>query len=77
VASRRGLSQQHSCSLDHLVGTGEQRVGHSEPKRVGSLEVDYQLVLGRRLHRQVGRLLALEDAVDLASGPEVTNSSGV
>ena len=25
-----------------------------------------QLVLGRRLHRQVGRLLALEDAVDVA-----------
>ena len=24
------------------------------------------LVLGRRLHRQVGRLLALEDAIDIA-----------
>ena len=26
----------------------------------------HQLVLGRRLHRQVGRLLALEDAIDVA-----------
>ena len=29
------------------------------------------LVLGRRLHRQVGRLLALEDAVDVAGGAPV------
>ena len=26
-----------------------------------------QLELGRRLHRQIGRLLALEDAVDVSS----------
>ena len=37
--------------------------GTVEPKRVGSLEVDHQLVLGRRLHWQVGRLLALENAI--------------
>ena len=29
------------------------------------------LVLGRRLHRQVGRLLALEDAIDVAGGAPV------
>ena len=39
---------------------------HVEAERFGGLEVDHQLVLGRRLHRQVGRLLALEDAVDVA-----------
>ena len=32
----------------------------------GSLEVDHQLVLDRRLHREVGRLLAPEDAIDVA-----------
>jgi hypothetical protein len=28
-----GLSQQHSCSFDHLVGAGEQRRGHFNAKR--------------------------------------------
>ena len=39
---------------------------HGEAERLGGLEVDHQLVLGRRLHRQIGRLLALEDAIDVA-----------
>src|SRR5262245_10720744 len=34
-------------------------------------EVDHQLELGRCLHRKVGRLLALEDAIDVASGKSV------
>jgi hypothetical protein len=38
-----------------------------EAKRLGGLEVDDEFVLGRRLHRKVGRLLALEDAIDVAS----------
>ena len=41
---------------------------HFEAERLGSLEIDYKLVLGRRLYRQVGRLLALEDAIDVAGG---------
>ena len=42
--------------------------GIVKAERLGGLEVDHQLVLGRRLHRQVGRLLALEDAIDVAGG---------
>src|SRR5262245_1933706 len=52
--------------FDHLVGAGEERRWHVEAKRLGGFEVDDELVLGRRLHRQVGWLLALEDAVDVA-----------
>ena len=51
--------------LDDLVGAREERVQDGEPERLGSLQVDDQFVFRRRLHREVGRLLALEDAVDI------------
>jgi len=34
MAAAIRLSQQHSCSLDHLVGAGEQRWRDDEAKRV-------------------------------------------
>src|SRR5262249_38896147 len=39
---------------------------HVKRERLSCFQIDHQLVLGRRLHRQVGRLLALEDAIDIA-----------
>src|SRR5262249_21606761 len=55
-----------ASSLDHLVSAGEQRRRHVKAKRLRGVEVDHQLVLGRRLHRKVGRLLALKDTIDIA-----------
>src|SRR5262249_4717259 len=54
--------------FDHLVGAGKYSRRHVEAQRLGSLEIEHHLVLGRRLHRQVASLLALEDAVDVAGG---------
>src|SRR5262249_60925424 len=55
-------------SFDHLVGAGEQRRWHGEAELFGSFEIDRQLVVGRVLHRKVGRLLALEDAINVTGG---------
>src|SRR2546429_257091 len=50
---------------------GAQSRRYFEAGRLRSLEVDPQLVLSRRLHRQIGGPLALENAVDVAGRPTV------
>src|SRR5262249_979756 len=63
--------------FDHLVGTGEHRRWNCEAKRLSSLEIDYQLILGRRLHRKIGWLFTLEDAIDIAGrAPVLVNKIG-
>ena len=54
-------------SFDHLVGAGENRGGNVQTKVLGGFQIDHKLVLGRRLHGKLGGLLALEDAIDVAS----------
>jgi len=51
--------------FDHLVGGGKQRRRDGQTKRLRSLEIDHQLVFGRLLNRQLTRLSAFEDAVDV------------
>ena len=64
-------------SLDHLIGASEQRRRHLDAERIGGLEVEDRFVLGRRLHGQIGWLLALQDAVDVAGGaPELIDEIG-
>src|SRR5262249_34359165 len=55
--------------LDHFVGAGNQRNGQLQAKGFCRLQVDHQLEFGRRLHRQFGRLLTLEDAIDVTGCP--------
>src|SRR5215510_9324095 len=77
MAAAIRLSQQHSCSFDDLVGASEQCRRHINAERFRGLEVDQQLELGRSLHRQVGRLLAFKDAVDVAgSAAELVEEIG-
>jgi hypothetical protein len=60
--------------LDHFVGARDQLRRYFEAQRLGCLDVKHQLVLGRRLHRKVSRLLTLEDAIDIAGrGPILVN----
>src|SRR6476619_2045176 len=58
--------QQTARLFDDLVGASEQRRRHFKAERLGSFEVDDQLVLRRRLHRQVGRFFAPQTAVDIS-----------
>ena len=54
--------------FDHLVGAGDDRRGNFETERLGRFEVYDQFELGRLLHGQVSRFLALQDAVDVSRG---------
>ena len=51
--------------FDHLVGKGEQLVGHGKAERLCGLEVDHQLELDWGLDGELARFLALEDAIDI------------
>ena len=53
--------------FDHLVGAGKQRRWDFNADRPRGLQIDHQLVLGWRLHRQIGRLLTLKNAIHVAS----------
>src|SRR5215510_15739348 len=53
------------ASFDYLVGAGEQRWWDSEPKRLRRLDVDDERELRRVLHRQVGGVGAIEDAINV------------
>src|SRR5215813_5363881 len=61
-------SKRHLASLlDNLVGADEQRGRHGETERLGSLHVDDKCELGRLLYRQIGRLGAFKNNIDVAA----------
>src|SRR6516225_11636880 len=65
MAATIRLSQQHSCSLDHLVGALLEKPRHDEAERLGRLEIDHQFKLDGGLYGQFARLGALKDAISI------------
>src|SRR5260221_14403867 len=63
-------------SFDHRVGDHKQVMRHGDAERLGGLEIDGQLVLGWRLHRQVGWISALQNSVDVLGHPEKRLAQG-
>jgi hypothetical protein len=62
-----GGSGRHCFYLALRATAGGERVRHGEAERLSRLQID-EVVIGRKLNRQIGRLLALEDTIDVAGG---------
>src|SRR4051812_49022503 len=60
-------SSARAVSFNNLVGAGQHDGWDGEAERLGGLEVDYELVGGRALHRQVAGLRALQDAAGVVA----------
>src|SRR5437870_5951176 len=54
---------RNESSLDHLVRAQQQRLRDPEAERLGGLQVDHELELGRLFHGKLAGLRALEDLV--------------
>jgi hypothetical protein len=55
-------------AVDALRTERARRRRQIEAERLGGLQVDHQVVLHWRLHRQIGQLLALEDPINIIKG---------
>ncbi len=53
--------------FDHLVGTGKQRGRHFEAERLRGLEIDGKIEFGRLLDRDVDRIRAAQNFIDIVA----------
>jgi hypothetical protein len=51
-------------------------MGYRKAKRLGGLEVQNHLELGRKLHWEIARLVAAQDAIDKAARRKLSTRSG-
>jgi hypothetical protein len=65
--NNRGVGSPYSITSSARL----EMQGHVQAERLGGFEIERQYVLGRCLHWQVRRLLALEDAIDVTGGEPV------
>src|SRR5262249_58886670 len=66
MAATIRLSQQHSCSFDHLVGAGDEHIRQGYPEQRRRLEIDGHEKARRLLDRHLGWLGAARNLVDVA-----------
>src|SRR5262245_16637853 len=70
-------SGHHQNLFNDLIRPGKQRRWHGEAERLRGLDVDRQLVPGRRLHWQISRFLPFQDTVGIAGSlPVLFNEIG-
>src|SRR2546421_12523691 len=65
---RDGISR--AGSLDHLVGAQEEISTDRQSERSRCFEIDDKLEFGGLLNRQVGRLRAFQNLVDISGGAQ-------
>jgi hypothetical protein len=56
-----------ACSLNYLIGTGDEGRRHGKPQLVGCLEVDGQLECGCLVERDVAGLCSSENCADIVA----------
>ena len=72
AAQQRTHAPQHGGSLDHLVCEREQGGQDGQAQRGRSLEVDHQIEHRRGLDRQLARVGAPENAIEIGRRKPVT-----
>ena len=64
-----GAMRGHAPALfDDFVGAQHYRWGYGKAKRFSGLEVHGHLKFCRKLHREIGRLFAAQDAIHIGGG---------
>src|SRR5215467_12635624 len=52
-------TRRHGKKLfDHLIGVNKELLGDLESRRLSSFQIDYEIVFGRQLYRQIAGLFA-------------------
>src|SRR6516162_597178 len=54
--------------FDHLVGAGKHQRRNAKAERLGGLEIHDHLEFRRKLHREIARLCAAQNAIDISGG---------